>query len=258
MSHAVQSTLETTDKNLLELFRARVAEDLMLLAKLHDSEPDKALIEELNKLEFPQSLTLLPETGPANEAMLLMKQTLLEIKTSEQQSVMDDLAADYAAIYLTHSFSASPEESVWLDEDSLMCQDSMFQVRSWFETYGLGIENWRVRPDDHLVYQLQFIATLLILDNESESIEKAAAFMDEHLLRWLGNFAERVLERCDTTYFASIAAITATYCEELRDTLAKMINKPRPTREEIDIRMRPNQGQQEVEVSFMPGMGPVV
>lgn len=259
MSSVASTAEDVNNESLLELFRARVAEDLMLLAKLHDCEPDAALIIELNKLDFPQSLTLLPETDLAAESQLLMKQTLVEIEVSQKQKhIMNDLAADYAAIYLNHSISASPEESVWLDEDSLMCQDSMFQVRSWLETYGLAIENWRVRPDDHLVYQLQFIATLLIIDNEPESLEKAATFMDEHLLRWLGNFAERVLQRCDTTYFASIAVITANYCEELRNTLAELTHQVRPTREEIDERMKPKQGKQDVEVSFMPGLGPVV
>jgi len=257
MSNTSRST-EAAD--MLHLFRQRIAEDLLLLATLHDHEPDIPLVSELIKLEFPACLTLLPESGPAVESLLLMKQTLLEIEADspKDNKIMDLLAADYASIYLNHNISASPEESVWLDEDSLMCQDSMFQVRSWYESYDLGIPDWRLRPDDHLVYQLQFIATLLNLDDDIETLEKLSSFMDEHLLRWLGNFAERVLQRCDTTYFVSIAAITAAYCEELRNTLAEIVNKPRPSREEVEDRLQTKPAPREVSVNFMPGMGPVV
>ena len=244
--------------DLLETFRRHVAEDLQVLATIHDHEPDAALLKQLKAVDFPSSLTLLPETEPGIEAMTLVRQALSALSTDPNQEILDELAADYASIYLNHNISASPEESVWLDEDSLMCQQSMFQVRSWYESNGLEIPDWRLRPDDHLVYELQFIAFLLDRDEQMETLEKTATFMDEHLLRWLGNFGERVLVRCDTPYFAGIAALTAAYCEELRDILAEVLQQPRPTREEIEERMQPKQRPEAVPVSFTPGMGPVV
>jgi len=244
-------------QNILESFRTRVAEDLQLLATLHDREPDTALIKELKLLAFPADLTLLPDTQPGIESVALMQQALSSLPDDPDQRILDELAADYASIYLNHNIGASPEESVWLDEDSLKCQDSMFQVRTWYETHGLGIPDWRLRPDDHLVYQLQFIAWLLDRGTNTETLEKAATFMDEHLLRWLGNFAERVIARCDTPYFAGVAGITAAYCETLRDMLADMLQQPRPSREEIEERMQPKQQAAPVPVAFVPGMNSV-
>jgi len=244
--------------DLLNRFRQRVAEDLLLLATLNEHEPDTALLRELKTLDFPGCLTLLPNTPTGEEALRMMQQTLADLPEKPDDNLLDELAADFASIYLNHNISASPEESVWLDEDSLKCQHSMFQVRDWYESYGLEIPDWRIRPDDHLVYQLLFIAALLKLDDETETLEKLARFMDEHLLRWLGNFAERVLARCDTAFFAGVTAVTASYCEELRDTLAELLQQPRPSREDIEDRMRPRTDQREVEVSFMPGVGPVV
>ena len=257
MSNVINMASETQE--LLTAFRQRVAEDLQVMAALHDREPDAAVLQELKAFDFPDTLTLLPDTEAGIEAMKLMKQALSDLSTEPDQTTLNELAADYASIYLNHTISASPEESVWLDEDSLMCQDSMFQVRSWYESYGLCIPDWRKRPDDHLVYELQFIARLLEQDNELQTLQTMARFMDEHLLRWLGNFGERVLMRCDTPYFASIAALTAAYCEQLRDVLAELLEQPRPTREEIDERMKPKQAQAaEMPVQLMPGMGPAV
>ncbi len=257
MNTATAMLSDSTD--IMPTFRKRVAEDLQLLAVLHDREPDKSLLQELRKVEFPDCLTLLPDTEPGKDAMAQMQQGLSSLSVEPDLDTLNELAADYASIYLNHAISASPAESVWIDEDSLMCQTSMFQVRSWYETYGLGIPDWRLRPDDHLVYQLQFLSRLLDKDDQMETLRLMARFMDEHLLRWLGNFAERVVTRCATPYFAGAAAVTATYCEQLRDILAELLEESRPTREEIDERMQPVGVQaEEMPVQFMPGIGPAV
>ena len=65
----------------------------------------------------------------------------------------------------------------------------MFKVREWYKQYGLQVENWRLRPDDHLVCQLQFIAHLLSLDNDGDKLREIAQFLDEHLLLWIRDFA---------------------------------------------------------------------
>jgi len=247
---------ETTD--FLETFCKHVAEDFKVLATLHEHEPEAALLKELKELNFPYGLTLLMDSKPATEAMALMHKSLSDLPEDPSESILDELAADYASIYLNHNIGVSPEESVWLDEHNLICQESMFQVRSWYERYNLVIPDWRLRPDDHLVYELQFIAWLLDHDHQPETLEQVAIFMDEHLLRWLGNFASGVLSRCDTLYFAGSAALTAAYCEELRDILAIELQQPRPSVEEIEERMQIKPPVQEVPVKFMPGIGPAV
>ncbi len=243
----------------LSLFCSHVAEDLNLLAVLHDHEPDHTLIQHLKELDFPFCLTIIPEQSPGSEALLLMEESLAHLGKHSDTQTLDELAADYASIYLNHNISASPEESVWLDEDGLMCQQSMFEVRGWYQRYGLEIKNWRQRPDDHLVYELQFIAWLLDKNNDMQTLEQISVFMDEHLLRWLGKFSERVMSRCDTQYFASIAALTGAYCEELRNILSLLTGQSRPSAEEIEQRMQAEQNHpEEAPMQYMPGMGPVI
>jgi hypothetical protein len=65
-------SLTITEPDIIETFRERVAEDLQLLASIHDREPDSVLIQELKSLDFPFCLTLLPDTGPGAEVMILM------------------------------------------------------------------------------------------------------------------------------------------------------------------------------------------
>ncbi len=189
----------------------------------------------------------------------MVKQTLSALPTTIDTATTDDLAADFANIYLNHGIQASPLESVWIDEESLICQESMFQVRSWYERHGLMTTDWRTRPDDHLVLQLQFLSHLFSVAESTSDLSEAARFMDEHLLRWIGSFSERVAKRCATAYFASIALLTGAYCEEMRDLLAATLGEPRPTAEEIEERMKPRGHTQEpVSVKFVPGIGPAV
>ncbi len=242
---------------LTALCRA-VAEDLSLLCLLHDVEPDKELLSLLRKDGFSQLLGLRLRSEQGLDSLHLFDQSLTSLPEKIDSKTMDQLAADYASIYLNYGIQASPQESVWTDEESLTCQSSMFQVRNCYERHGLGVEDWRKRPDDHLVFELRFIQHLFESGSALEAITEIARFMDEHLLRWLMPFAQRVSARCETAYFAAAALVTATYCEELRDLLADVLEQPRPTVAEIDERMRPSQPEEEVPQQYVPGIGPAV
>ncbi len=242
----------------LEMFCQAVTDDLAMLAVLHNAEPDAGLIEALRNSNFPEGLGLQLRCKGGLQVLELMEQALKAMPKQLDKAVLDELAADYASIYLNYGIQASPEESVWIDDENLICQDTMFQVRTWYERHGLVAPDWRKRPDDHLVLELYFIIHLFEIDPTDESFREAAQFMDAHLLRWLTNFGTRVSQRCATPYFAGVATLTGAYCEELRDLLAEILNEPRPSQEEIEDRMKPKLEPEEVPVSFVPGMGPVV
>jgi putative dimethyl sulfoxide reductase chaperone len=84
---------------------------------------------------------------------------------------------------------------------------------------------------------------------------EAARFLDEHLLRWIGLFSERVAGRCATRYFAGLNSLTSAYLEELRGHLEKILDEPRPAAEEIQRRME-RAGLKAEPIAFMPGAAP--
>lgn len=255
----ISATPETTASgNPLAQLCAAVADDLSLLSMLHDTEPNQEFLSLLRKDDVSNLLGLKLQSEKGLKSLDFFQHSVVSLPQQLSKETMDELAADYASIYLNHGIQASPEESVWIDEDSLACQDSMFQVRNWFQKYGLEAENWRVRPDDHLVLELQFLQYLFATRSDLETMREAAQFMDEHLLRWLMQFANRVSARCETAYFAGAALVTAYYCEELRDLLATILDEPRPSQEEIDEKMKPTQGREEVPQQYVPGIGPAV
>jgi putative dimethyl sulfoxide reductase chaperone len=229
-----------------------LAEDAEALAALHDRELTTETIAVLREVGFPANLGLLPAGEQSLEAWCLMAAALQETDTAQR----DLLAVDYAAIYLTGAYGASPCESVWTDDDHLVCQEAMFALRAIYTAAGLAAEDWRRRPDDHLVLQLLFIAHALRCSGGPDELRRLAAMLDEHLLRWLPDFATRVAARAETPFFAVLGRLTFAWCEQLRELLAESLGEPRPTREEIEARLKPQRRVEAAPLAYMPGATP--
>lgn len=218
---------------LLEKFCDGVALDLMTIAMLHDRELSDEARVALQHDCFPNGLAFRLASEPAGSAIEILAQAVTSLGGDGQTA--DELAADFAAIYLNHGYAASPCESVWIDEEGLAMQQPMFQVREFYARHGLSAQDWRKRTDDHLVHQLHFLTTML----ERGDFAEAARFLDEHSLRWIPDFALRVSARAETPFYAGLALLTAAYLEELRDVLAQILEQPRPSSDEIERRMKP-------------------
>lgn len=217
-----------------------ITDYLRLLADLHATELTRERLAELQAINFPATEGL---SQPITD------------------SEMDALATDFADIYLNGSYHTSPNESVWLDDEELVCQQPMFDVREWYARHGLEAPNWRKMADDHLVNQLLFIAFLFdkaAVDNNPLLLEEIATFMDEHLLRWLLPFTTRVAEHCETAFYAYLGLLTSTYADKLRNMLAEILGSPRPSHEEIETRMKTRQRAaiQPQPMQYYPGAAP--
>lgn len=211
-----------------------LAVDIRWLARLHGRELDAPMCRHLLSESFPENLLLLLDGESVREAIDLTRDALRELGEQPTAEALEALAADYAGIYLNYSFRAAPSESVWIDDDQLAMQEPMFEVREWMGRHGLTVANWRVCPEDHLVNELEFLAYLLETGAGAESFSEASDFMDRHLLRWVGAFCRRVAARCETSFYTGLNALTGHYLEELRDLLAEVTGKPRPSPEEIE------------------------
>ena len=241
---------------LLAAFGSAVTDDLQELAELHDREPDQALLAALLEVDFPNGLGMRLRSKRGLQAQTIMAEALAQLPAPVDEATLDLLAVDFAEIYLTHGLRASPYESVWLDDDHLARQEPMFQVRAYYRRHGLAAADWSERADDHIVLQLLFLRRLL-QQPSPETIREAASFMDEHLLRWIDRFAERVTGRCATPYFAGVATLTAAYVDALRDLLAEILDEPRPSVEEMEARMQPEKPAPcGAPAPYVPGSGP--
>ncbi len=235
---------------------AAIAEDAESLAALHDRELTTDLVSALHEADFPECLGLLPTTPATVAAWRAMATARAELPYRIDTPQLDALAAEYAAIYLTGAYGASPCESVWTDDDRLVCQAAMFQLRNLYAASGLATPDWRKRPDDHLVLQLLYIAHVARVAKTAEQWRALAQMLDEHLLRWITDFAGRVAVRSSAHFYAALAVLTAAWLDTLRELIARHLDEPRPGRAEIEERLRPTVAPLEQPVAFMPGCGP--
>ncbi len=230
-----------------------LAEDALTLALLHDAEASAPVLRSLKALAFPANLALVPADAAARHAHELMRLALAALPDDIGAAQLDELAADFAAIYLTGAHGASPCESYWLSDDHLVCQDAMFELRTLYAASGLSAPDWRKRPDDHLVFQLQYLGQRLRTAAAADAWRGIAGLLDHHLLRWLPDFAGRVAARADTPFHAALAMLTQAWCDGLRELIASELGEPRPTAEEIEEGRRDRRAAAAQPLRFVPG-----
>lgn len=234
--------------------REAIADDLDTLVLLQDRELDATMLQALIAAGFPDGLGLLPGDDRGRQAFDLVREAVRELPAVPSPDLIDRLAADYAAIYLTGALGASPMESVWLSDDHTACHEPMFALREVYGARGLGAADWRRRPDDHLLLQLDFVARWL--RDAQPDLAGLADFLDRHLLRWLGDFAVRVASRCETRLYAGLALLTFALVDRLREALARTLDVPRPSREAVEAACRPSHRIESLPAGFVPGAGP--
>jgi TorA maturation chaperone TorD len=196
-----------------------LADDAEALAALHDRELTPPMLQALRQTGFPDSLGLLPTTDSAHSAWQAMAQAIADLPNSPTPQDMDELASEYAAIYLTSAYGASPCESAWTDDEHLNCQAAMFEWREIHAAAGLAATDWRQRPDDHLVLQLLHIAHTARKARTDEDWHRLATVFDKHVLRWLPAFATRVAAHAPSGFYAALAILTAVWAETARSAV---------------------------------------
>ena len=255
MDGSAAESAGTNKSELLATFCSAVADDLGLLARLHRTELDDETFNTLKEINFPKHLGLSLNNEQSSSVINHLALEIEAWPNSDRARLMDDLAADYAALYLNQGYGVSPQESVWLDDDGLVMQEPMFEVREIYKRHGLEAADWHILADDHLVNELEFIAYLMgrAAQGQDMVLQEAASFFDLHLLRWLGQFAERAAPRCETGFYAGLVLLTDLYCEELRDLLALILEEPRPTAEEIAELTKKTEEIQMAPMQYVPG-----
>ena len=197
-------------------FGQAAAADLRRLARLHDREPTAELLEELRERPLQDLFGLTLDRPDAEQAMALIAEVAADLPCPIDRESLEELATDFAVIHRTDALRAGPRESVWGHAEATT------QVASWHLRFGFVSDD--PRDPDHLVPELRFLAELL----DRARPEDAAAFLDQHALRWVPDFCGRVAARCRTPYFAGVALLTGAYLDRLRDRLEQDFALPRP------------------------------
>lgn len=248
------STVGATPLAPREAILRAIADDLELIALLHDREPSAALVDAMRACPLADQLTLRLAGETSWQALEAMRAALADLPTELDAATLDTLAVGYADVYLRHVYRAAPTESVWTTEDGLDRQGAMLDIRAEHAAHGLRMTDAAARPEDHLVMQLRFVAQLLA--GARADPEAAAHFLDAHLLRWIHLFAARLVHTGAPPLFAAVAVLTACYLDEARRHLAALtdvaVAKPAPLPDGKRIASSPATEER----PYLPGAAP--
>lgn len=247
---ATESTLSDRGQVSLDDL-SRMADGLDVLIRFHDREIDQELLSALQADHIASGFKELSRRKETDQEIVALGKALRDLGQAPDAGEMDDLAAEFADLYLTHGYRVSPSGSVWLTEDKLERQLPMFDVREWYEHYGISVPNWRVRADDHLVHELQFVS-FLCRHGDAIAARDAAGFLDLHVLPWIPEFCQRAAQRVQHPVYRALMQLTDAFLEDLRSALETFCGKERKLR--VVINLDTQRAPEPEAAPYVPGL----
>ena len=189
------------------------------LARIYRVEVDNELLESMKELEFSDQ----PNGGAFSEGTSELR-AYLERPGIDPRT---DLAVDYARVFLgagiADGSAAFPYESVYTSPERLIMQEARDQVLALYRAKGLGVEGEGRDPEDHIAYELDFMAYLVregaaFSETGDEgalrtSLAEQRSFLKFHLLNWVPAFCKDVDAYSSTGFYRAAAKMTAGYID---------------------------------------------
>lgn len=195
-----------------------------LLTRAFASEPDGTLLDIVKDEHTGEECALLDDEDGAGRH-------LWHILANEAAADEDDrLRGEYTKLFLgPEKLPAPPWESVYVNGEPLLFQESTLVVRQAYRSSGYVSAGYPREADDHVAIELDFMATLASKTCETGAgnrgaLEAQLAFLEKHLLAWIDSFAER-LGSCDTVsgFYPSFARLAVLACRRDAGVLKELL-----------------------------------
>jgi TorA maturation chaperone TorD len=172
----------------------------------------------LQQVKDPRFLGVLSDLGAEGIDDLLQK---------PEDELLEDLAVEYARLFLGPGKHISPHESVHFQRDDgqwgKLWGASTVEVKKFIESTGLNYtEEYKGLPD-HISVEFEFMQQLTLHEEKvwkEADADKAAGyrraekkFVEEHLMRWIPGFCEKVIQEAELPFYRAMAALTRSFIE---------------------------------------------
>lgn len=119
-----------------------------------------------------------------------------EMKAIIEQKSLEDLKIGHAKLFVgPFDLLAPPYGSVYLDSERRIMGDSTMEALNIYRQAGLNPDPDFKEPPDHITTELEFIYYLTakyLSSEDSQWLELRRQFIDEHLNKWVNQFAKKV------------------------------------------------------------------
>ena len=189
--------------------------------------------EELEELLVAQVFTEIPfgeNQENSKKGIEILSKWTKENANGLSQVSFDDIRHDFLYLFagVGHPL-ASPWESTYFNEARTTFDKQTLEVREWYTNFGLMIELKNKEPDDHIGYELSFVAHLAQLASEASEVGDSAGceellqalrdFLSAHLLKWAFVWSERVQENARSDFYQGLALLVSGSLKSLSQEL---------------------------------------
>jgi TorA maturation chaperone TorD len=146
---------------------------------------------------------------------------------SSEEKLIEDLTVEYARLFLGPGKHISPHESVHHQREDgdwgTLWGATTVEVKKFIEATGLEYEPDYKGMPDHVSVEFEFMAALARREAQAwaESDEAIAMsctvmqkkFLEEHLIQWIPNFCEKVIQLAELPFYHAVAELTRSFIE---------------------------------------------
>ncbi|WP_094606743.1 Chaperone protein TorD [Sporomusa silvacetica DSM 10669] len=202
--------------SLLPLLEARIfAYDF--LRRIFLEEPSREFLVNLSQQQTVMAFPFKDENqdiaqGTQNVQAYIQQSNVLN------ETEYGKLHWDYTRLFIgPYELVAPPWESAYLNKDKLLFQEETRRVRLAYLKYAFLPVLYQQEADDHLGLECDFMYQLSIVAYEKaqakdwiglrEVLQDQADFLEQHLLRWIPLFAEKVIFHSSTAFYQGMGQI---------------------------------------------------
>lgn len=186
-----------------------------LLALIYRQE---VTLDLLSQIKDPRFLGVFTDLGIEGIEALLQ---------SSEEKLIEDLAVEYARLFLGPGKHISPHESIHHkredgDWGTLWGADTV-EVKKFIEATGLKYEPDYKGMPDHVSVEFEFMATLVRREarawaENDEAIARSCVamqkkFLEEHLTHWIPDFCGKVIQQAELPFYRAVAELTRSFIE---------------------------------------------
>jgi TorA maturation chaperone TorD len=188
----------------------------LFLKPLNDQD-----IEELATADFCARGLRLEGAGLLAEGFNDMGRTLKKRHTGTRSQLATDYTMCFDGMEAVEDLVAVPYASVFLGTEALLYQEPRGKVYKLFREEGIGLKSGVDLPEDHLSFELEFLA--LLSDRAVAALEKGQTdellrnlrlsqeFIRDSILTWIGLLAERANRILKTRFYRGVLKAAQGY-----------------------------------------------
>ena len=186
-----------------------------LLATIYGQEITSDLLGQIKAPQFLGALSVLEIEG------------IDGLMQKPEAELLEDLAVEYTRLFLGPGKHISPHESVHHQREDgqwgKLWGKSTVEVKKFIEATGLSYTDDYKGLPDHISVEFEFMQQLILAEEQAwmdEDRDKAVAcrqvekkFIEEHLINWIPNFCEKVVQETELPFYKAMATLTRSFIE---------------------------------------------